>query len=96
MVTGRLELTVKINELPVATPAEKGIQTFEVDCEGRIIEVAVKQKVWNKLEQANTDYPMWVAAITGKMGQITGDRITLEQPNIQVFEKKPKEAVAAG
>jgi hypothetical protein len=33
---------------------------------------------------------MWVAAIGGQTGKATADGFLLEQPNIQVFEKKPK------
>jgi hypothetical protein len=33
-----------------------------------------------------------VAAIAGKMGESTRDGFILDQPNIQVFERKPKEA----
>jgi hypothetical protein len=33
---------------------------------------------------------MWVAAIARQMGKATADGFVLEQPSIQVFEKKPK------
>lgn len=33
---------------------------------------------------------MWVAAITGQMGEETAKGFILDQPNIQVFERKPK------
>jgi hypothetical protein len=33
---------------------------------------------------------MWVAAIAGQLGAMTPDGFILEQPNIQVFEKKPR------
>jgi hypothetical protein len=34
---------------------------------------------------------MWVAAIAGKLGQPTIHGFVLEDVNVQVFEKKPKE-----
>jgi hypothetical protein len=34
---------------------------------------------------------MWVAAIAGKMGEPTDRGFVLNEPAIQVFEKKPKE-----
>jgi hypothetical protein len=34
---------------------------------------------------------MWVAAIAGKMGEPTDRGFVLNEPSIQVFEKKPKE-----
>jgi len=38
---------------------------------------------------------MWVAAIAGKLGEPTENGFILEEPNIQIFEKKPKEAKPA-
>ena len=57
--------------------------------------MTVKPKVFKKLEQAQTDYPMWVAAIAGKMGEQFDGGFVLDQPNIQVFERKPKEPLEA-
>jgi hypothetical protein len=52
--------------------------------------------VWKKLTEAQANFPMWVGAIAGQLGTMTPDGFILEQPNIQVFEKKPKaEAVPA-
>jgi len=42
MIQGKLELTIKINELPKAKTTENGWQQFELDCDGRIISVTVK------------------------------------------------------
>ena len=50
-----------------------------------------KPKIWKKLENAAANYPMWVAAISSKMGESTPDSFALSEPNIQVFETKPKE-----
>ncbi|MBD1929450.1 fertility inhibition FinO-like protein [Trichocoleus sp. FACHB-90] len=89
---GKLELTIKISEFPSdVKTVENGWKSFEIDCDGRIVSVTVKPKVFKKLEQAQTDYPMWVAAITGKMGEPTERGFVLNEPAIQVFEKKPKE-----
>jgi hypothetical protein len=71
---------------------ENGWKSFEIDCDGRIVSVTVKPKVFKKLEQAQTDYPMWVAAIAGKMGEATWQGFVLNEPAIQVFEKKAKGA----
>jgi len=57
--------------------------------------VEVKNKVWNNLKAANENYPQWVAAITGKMGQGVTGGFRLEGPAVQVFEKKPKADAAA-
>jgi hypothetical protein len=92
--TGKLELTIKINALPEAKTLQNGWQSFELDCDGRIVSVSVKPKVWKKLTEAQANFPMWVAAIGGQMGKVTADGFELEQPSIQVFEKKPKVEVA--
>ena len=33
---------------------------------------------------------MWVTAIGGKMGELTDNGFVLNEPSIQVFERKPK------
>jgi hypothetical protein len=50
----------------------------------------VKPKIWKKLTDAQANFPMWVAVIGGQMGKATADGFELEQPSIQVFEKKLK------
>lgn len=89
---GRIEITIKINEFPddVKT-VENGWKQFEVECDGRLVTVTVRPKVFKRLEQAQAEFPMWVAAIAGKMGAATKNGFVLDQPAIQVFERKPKE-----
>lgn len=90
--TGKLELTIKINEFPdTVRTVENGWKEFDLDCDGQIVTIKVKPKVFKKLEQAQESYPMWVAAIAGKMGEMTNAGFLLDQPNIQTFERKPKE-----
>jgi hypothetical protein len=92
MTTGKLEVTIKINELPNDVQTNKdNWKTFELDCDGRVVSVTVKPKIWKKLEDAAANYPQWVAAIGGKMGESTSDGFVLSEPNIQVFERKPKD-----
>jgi hypothetical protein len=97
---GRLELTVKISTLPTPKPIKDGWQTIVLKCDSITLEATVRPKVWAKLTQAAKDWPQWVAAITGKVGQLNGTHIVLAEPAIQVFEKKPKaaggDAAAAG
>lgn len=90
-VPGKLEVTIKINELPESQTVENGWKQFEVDCAGKIVNVKVRPKVWKKLEDAQANFPMWVAAIAGKIGAKTATGFVLDEPNIQVFERKPKE-----
>lgn len=90
--SGKLELTIKINEMPddIRT-VENGWKEFDLDCDGQLVRVKIKPKVFKKLEQAQESYPMWVAAIAGRMGEPMQGGFVLDQPNIQVFERKPKE-----
>jgi hypothetical protein len=92
-IQGKLELTIKIIELPDAVSVdENGWKSFDLDCDDQIFSVMVKPKVFKKLEDAQANYPQWVAAIAGKMSEATATGFILLEPNIQVFEKKPKEA----
>jgi hypothetical protein len=97
MITGKIEITIKINDLPQSNTVENSWQQFEVDCDKHIISVTVKPKIWKKLTDAASNYPQWVAAIAAKLGQETEKGFVLEEPNIQVFERKPTaEATATG
>ena len=89
---GKLEITIKINEFPAdVRTVENGWREFDLDCDGQLVQVKVKPKVFKKLEQARENYLMWVAALAGKMGEPIEGGFVLDQPNIQVFERKPKE-----
>ncbi len=89
-VAGRLELTIKINELPPTRTVKHERLRFEIDCDGRTIRVTLRPRVWKKLQQAQENYPVWTAVITGQMGNPIPKGFILENPVIQVFEKKPK------
>ncbi len=89
---GKMELTIKINEFPAdVKTVENGWKQFFLLCDGQLVSITVKPKVFKKLEQAQENYPMWVAAIAGKMGEPIEGGFVLDQPNIQTFERKPKE-----
>jgi hypothetical protein len=89
---GKLEVNIKINELPnwVET-VKRGWQRFCVNADGQIVQMLVRPRVWNKLQTANEEYPLWVANITGKMGPRIKDGFVLLEPAIQVYEKKSQE-----
>ena len=88
---GKLEITIKISEFPAdVQTVENGWKSFDLDCDGTVFTVTLKPKVFKKLEQAQENYPMWVGAIAGKLGAATDKGFILDQPSIQVFEKKPK------
>ena len=94
-IPGKLDVTLKINQLPPAKPASSGTMLFAVQADGRAVIVEVKNKLWNTLKNAAEQYPQWVAAITGQMGEAIDGGFRLENPSLQVFEKKAKPAAAA-
>jgi len=85
---GKLEVNIKISELPnwVET-IKRGWYRLCINADGQIVQMVVRPKVWNKLLQANEEYQMWVANITGKMGPRIKDGFVLLEPAIQVYEK---------
>ena len=91
MITGKMEATIKISQFPTdVKTVTNGWKQFLVDADGREISITVKPKVFTKLEEAQKNYPQWVAAISGKFGEVTPKCFVLVEPNIKVFEKKPK------
>ena len=68
---------------------------FAVQAEGATVVVELKNKAWNHLKTAAENYPQWVAAITGPMGEAMEGGFRLANPAVQVFEKKPKPDAAA-
>ena len=89
-IPGKLDVTLKINQLPQVKPASPGTMLFAVQADGQIVLVELKNKAWNTLKTAAGNYSQWVAAISGKLGQAIEGGFRLENPTVQVFEKKPK------
>lgn len=54
MIAGKLE--IKINELPKSNTVGNSWQQFEIDCDGHMISVTVKPKIYNKLTDAASNY----------------------------------------
>lgn len=52
--------------------------------------VELKNKAWNNWKTAAEGYPHWVAALAGKMGPAVDAGFRLENPTVQIFEKKSK------
>ena len=77
-IPGKLEATIKISELPTPETVENGWQQFILDCDGRAVSVTVKPKVWKKLTTADEQYESWVAAVTGRIGELTPEGFVLK------------------
>ena len=61
-IAAKMEVVLKISELPEAETVENGWQKFELDADGIIVSITVKPKIFKKLTQASENYPQWVAA----------------------------------
>jgi hypothetical protein len=61
-----------------------------------LVVATLPPKAWKKLEQAASDWPSWIASLTGKLGAQAGSDagavVVLEQAAVQVFERKAKPA----
>ena len=91
MISGKLDITIKINELPHSKKVQNNWSQFDINCDGIVFTITVRPKIWNKLEKASKEYPQWVAAIQGKLGNKTERGFILNEPGMQIFERKPKE-----
>lgn len=93
-VVGKMEVIIKISEFPedVKTVANNW-KEFVVEADGKEITITTKPKMFTKIEQAKQQFPQWVAAINGKIGDMTEKGFSLIDASIQVFEKKPKPEV---
>ena len=90
-IPGKLEVSIKINQLPEEVTTNKnGWKVFRLDCGGRPVEVALRPRMFTKLTEAAANWPMWVASITGTMGASIGQGFHLLEPAVQVFERKPR------
>ena len=89
-IPGKLEVTIKINELPTEVTTNKnGWKEFKLDCGGRIVAVSLRPRMWTKIEEAAKSWPLWLATISGQMGQPVGTGFVLAEPAVQTFERKP-------
>ena len=90
-VDAKLEVTLKFTTLPNAKPAGQGKMAFALKTpDGQFVAVVLNNKTWNKLVKASQEWPSWIAAVSGTIGERTEKGFTLASPGLQVFERKPK------
>ena len=63
---------------------------FLVNGGGYIFEVRCRPRTWQKLLQAQQDYPAWTAAITGQLGERIKQGFRLMNASVQIYESKVK------
>lgn len=91
-IPGKIEVVVKINQLPTEVRTVGREVQFTIDTGEQIVAVTMKTRTWDRLVQFNQSGAAWVAAIKGKMGIRVEKGFVLEQPSVQIFEKKPQDA----
>jgi hypothetical protein len=90
-VEGKIEVTLKLNQLPNWVYRGKNDEhQFHVNGGGYIFEVRVRPRTWQKLLQAQQDYPAWTAAITGQLGERIKKGFRLRNASIQIYESQVK------
>ena len=90
-VAGKIEVTLKLNQLPNWVYRGKNDEhKFFVNGGGYIFEVRCRPRTWQKLLQAQQDYPAWTAAITGQLGERIKQGFRLMNASVQIYESKVK------
>lgn len=87
-IEARMEVTLKFSVLPQAKPASPQTMIFALKAGQQTVVVEVRNKIWNKLKAGAEQYPQWVASLTGQMGESVTGGFRLQNPAVQVFEKK--------
>jgi len=95
-VQGKMEINIKINELPKAIDVGNGYQRMFLLCDGAEVSVTLRLKSYNKFVKDTQAYPLWVANFRGTLGPRTERGFVLDNPGVTVFERKPKESKTSG
>ncbi len=87
----KMRIVLKITEIPKAFEIVKnGWYKFILDDGDQKVSITIRPKMWNKFIKADSEFPEWVAQISGKFGKYQQGMLFLESPIIEVFKKKPK------
>lgn len=84
-------ITLKLSALPPHQNTKNGWYAFHLRSGPLRFSITVKPKVWLKMANANTEFKMWGATLTGEVTKQTSEGFVLDGVGVQVFEKKPKE-----
>ena len=90
-LTGKIDISLKFSELPnKVIDVSPNNKQFFLNADNVEVSVTLDSKLFQRLEHAHKSFPSWVALLEGKMGQATEKGFILDEPKLQVFEKKPK------
>ncbi len=89
----RSEIPLKFSgTLPTATPIEgKKVSVEVTDQNGLTFTAQINAKSLRKAQSSVADFSDWAGMISGKLGGSTSSGLTVIDPGIQIFDKKPKE-----
>ena len=90
-VSGNMEVTLKISQLPEVVTIQNDWRAFVVEGDNYQARAMLKPRFWSKIEKASKDYTSWIAVITGKISKLKDNCFEMPQASAQVFEKKVKE-----
>ncbi len=92
MINGRqAEITVKFTSRPELPEQGKKVALQIIGENGIVVKAEVNRKTLAKQVQKMDTFAEWVAALSGKISEITTDgMVILDGGNVQVFEKKQK------
>lgn len=85
----KVQLICKLSQVPPHRELpDKKIEFFISAGNGHIFTVRVKRKMFKKLTEHGFEH--WSATVTGNLGATTATGFELDEPSIQIFEKKAK------
>jgi hypothetical protein len=85
----RLEVTIKMNQIPTPQATKDGTHLFKVQYGDRVVSFSVKQKTWQKVANSAKSMDYFVIAVSGGMGPNTDDGFELLNASAQCFQGKP-------
>ncbi len=89
----RIEITIRLDELPTEPKEEPGGgASFVVGTEpGPRFAVKLNKKTFTRMNMAAETWPHWLAIIAGKPGKCVGVGVfRLEETGVNIMERKPK------
>ncbi len=92
MINGRQpEMTVKFNERPNVPAQGKKVTLQVIGENGIVVKAELNRKTLKKQVEKMDSFADWVAALSGKIAQVSPDGvIELDRAGVNVFEKKQK------
>ncbi len=87
---GQIELKVKFNGVPMASPDSRGFTKIEVLCDNYIVCANVKTKTFERFLINARLFDDWEGALLGTLHHIQGHQLILSGAGVQCYEKKPQ------